>query len=478
MNDDVNQWIADTIHTRYFVFHSHIVYANNGEHNNWIVKTKFRLYDGYMSSYVITGGKPLCGNIRISGNKNAALPCLAASLLTNQTVVLRNIPEIEDVGIMLSLLECLGSQVERLEPHVVAVTSNVHPSPPFDDLPVNLVDAIRASILLVGPLVSRRGQVRLPPPGGDVIGFRRLDTHFLGLEALGCTCRITDDGYLEVIGKHLKGSDVFLDEASVTATENVIMAAVCATGSTVIRNAASEPHVQDLCNMLVSMGAVIEGIGSNLLRIKGVDILGGCAYSISSDYMEVGSYIGLAAATKGEISLEGVDIPHLAMIRMGFRRIGVEWVVTGSSSICIPSKQKRIIGKELNGGTAKVDDAPWPGFPADLLSIITVTATQMRGSILIHEKMYESRMFFVDWLIRMGADIILCDPHRTVVNGPARLKGANVTSPDVRAGMALVIAALCSEGTSTIQNIYQIERGYEHLTDKLLGVGAAITRVE
>jgi UDP-N-acetylglucosamine 1-carboxyvinyltransferase len=323
-----------------------------------------------------------------------------------------------------------------------------------------------------------RGYVSLPPPGGDVIGYRRLDTHFLGLESLGCSCRITEQGYLEVVGEKLTGSEIYLDESSVTATENVIMAAVRANGKTIVRNAASEPHVQDLCNMLLSMGAKIEGVGSNLLHIEGVATLGGCSFTIGADYMEVGSFIGLAAATRGEILLEGVDMDQLPMIRMGFQRIGVEWIVKSSTSILIPAKQTRVMKKDLNGGTSKVDDAPWPGFPADLLSIITVTATQMHGCILIHEKMYETRMFFIDWLIRMGADIILCDPHRAVVNGPAKLKGANVTSPDVRAGMALVIAALCAQGPSKIQNIYQIERGYEQLAEKLLGVGASIVRVE
>jgi len=460
------------------VSHVVIVYVKLRQHNIWIVKLLFHLYDDCMSSYIITGGKPLSGSIRVSGNKNAALPCLAATLLTTQTVVLRNIPEIEDVGIMLSLLECLGSRVERLEPHVISITSESSPSQSLQELPPHLVDAIRASLLLVGPLVATRGRVELPPPGGDVIGFRRLDTHFLGLEALGCSCKITDNGFLEIVGTRLHGNDVFLDETSVTATENVIMAAVRVKGTTIIRNAASEPHVQDLCSLLVAMGADIQGLGSNLLRINGKEFLGGGDFTIGADYMEVGSYIGLAAATKGELLLQGVDVHHLPMLRLGFQRIGVEWTTVGSDSILIPAKQPRTMRKALNGMTAKVDDAPWPGFPADLLSIITVVATQMRGSILIHEKMYESRMFFVDWLIRMGADIILCDPHRAVVNGPAKLKSANVTSPDVRAGMALVIAALCAHGVSSIQNIYQIERGYEHLADKLLGVGASIERVE
>ena len=330
---------------------------------------------------------------------------------------------------------------------------------------------------MAGPLAVRAKYVSLPPPGGDVIGYRRLDTHFLGLEALGCTCTITPEGRLEVVAGKLKGTTIFLDEASVTATENVLMASVLCEGITVISNAACEPHVQDLCNMLVAMGANISGIGSNLLTIEGVATLSGCTFTIGSDYMEVGSYIGLAAATGGELELKGVNIKHLPMIQMGFKRIGVEWIKNGPDSIIVPTVQSRVIKRALDGGTSKIDDAPWPGFPADLLSIITVVSTQMKGTILIHEKMYETRMFFIDWLVRMGADIILCDPHRAVINGPSRLKGANLTSPDVRAGMALVIAALCADGVSTIQNIYQIERGYERLEEKLLGVGALITRV-
>ncbi|MCK9285992.1 MAG: UDP-N-acetylglucosamine 1-carboxyvinyltransferase [Sphaerochaetaceae bacterium] len=430
-----------------------------------------------MASYVITGGKPLSGSIEISGNKNAALPCLAATLLTDEPVILKNIPEIEDVGAMLMLLESLGSEIETLDRHKIKITGNRKNSLPLESLPVEIVDSIRASILLAGPLAVRAKYVSLPPPGGDVIGYRRLDTHFLGLEALGCTCTITPEGRLEVVAGKLKGTTIFLDEASVTATENVLMASVLCEGITVISNAACEPHVQDLCNMLVAMGANISGIGSNLLTIEGVATLSGCTFTIGSDYMEVGSYIGLAAATGGELELKGVNIKHLPMIQMGFKRIGVEWIKNGPDSIIVPTVQSRVIKRALDGGTSKIDDAPWPGFPADLLSIITVVSTQMKGTILIHEKMYETRMFFIDWLVRMGADIILCDPHRAVINGPSRLKGANLTSPDVRAGMALVIAALCADGVSTIQNIYQIERGYERLEEKLLGVGALITRV-
>lgn len=431
-----------------------------------------------MGAYVITGGKPLAGTISISGNKNAALPCLAATLLTDERIVLRNIPAIEDVKIMLELLKSLGSSVEYIDTNTVAVASTLSYCRNIDEIPRHLVDAIRASILLSGPLVARRKKVLLPPPGGDVIGLRRLDTHFAGLEALGCTCKITSSGMLEITEKKLQGTRIFLEEASVTATENLVMAASLSSGTTVLVNAACEPHVQDVCTMLVAMGANISGIGSNVLTIVGTDSLSGCDFTIGSDYMEVGSFIGLAAATKGEILLENVNLEHVSVLKRGFQKVGIECVETGSSSLLVPALQARRVKKALDGGTIKLDDAPWPGFPADLLSIITVVATQMHGTVLIHEKMYETRMFFIDWLVRMGADIILCDPHRAVVNGPSRLKNAVVTSPDVRAGMALVIAALCSQGVSTIQNIYQIERGYEQLAKKLLGVGASIERIE
>lgn len=444
---------------------------------NWIVNWDIPLYHGDMGSYIVDGARPLEGHITISGNKNAALPCIAASLLTDDPVILHNVPMIEDVSVMLDLLRFLGSEATWIDSNSLRIVSSGISQRKNDLLPPHLVDAIRASILLAGPLVARVGSVQLPPPGGDVIGFRRLDTHFLALESLGSSCRISSDGYLDIKAQRLIGNAVFLDEASVTGTENVIMAAVLAEGTTTISNAASEPHVQDLCLMLVSMGARIAGIGSNLLTIEGVGRLFGTDYRIGPDYMEVGSFIGLAAATKGEIVLEGVDPRHLSMISKGFERIGVGWQVTGPSTLLIPKGQSRVIRKTVSGQTHKIDDAPWPGFPADLLSIITVAATQMKGSILIHEKMYESRMFFIDWLIRMGADIILCDPHRAIVNGPARLRPAEVSSPDVRAGMALVIAALSAEGTSTIQNIYQIERGYERLCEKLVALGAKIQRL-
>jgi len=429
-----------------------------------------------MGEYRIIGGKAASGEVQISGNKNSALPCLAATLLTDEPVHLLNVPDIEDVQVMLELLQDLGSTVVREDTHSYTITTGSRSGL----LKRNLVEAIRGSILLLGPLLATNDEVRLTPPGGDVIGLRRLDTHFMGLASLGADCTISEDGEIHIKTKNgaLIGSDVFLDEASVTATENVLMAAALARGESIISNAASEPHVQDLCSMLQLMGCPIEGIGSNRLRITGQKRLNGCEFRLGSDYMEIGSFIGLAGASGGQVLIKGVQHEHLRMIRLGFERIGITFVEDGSSSLLVPRKQKRILAKEVGGHTAKIDDAPWPGFPADLLSIITVCATQMEGSILIHEKMFESRMYFIDWLIRMGADIILCDPHRAVVNGPSQLFGSTVASPDVRAGMALVIAAVCAQGESVIQNIYQIERGYEDLCGKLQALGLEIERSE
>lgn len=429
-----------------------------------------------MGEYRIIGGKAASGEVQISGNKNSALPCLAATLLTDEPVHLLNVPDIEDVQVMIELLLDLGSTVVREDAHSYTITSGSRNGL----LKRNLVESVRGSILLLGPLLATNDEVRLTPPGGDVIGLRRLDTHFMGLASLGSDCTINEVGEIHIHSKQgsLIGADIFLDEASVTATENVIMAASLAKGESIINNAASEPHVQDVCAMLQKMGCPIEGIGSNRLRIKGQKRLGGCEFRLGSDYMEIGSFIGLAGASGGQLLVKGVQHEHLRMIRLGFERIGITFVEDGPSSLLVPRKQKRILTKEVGGHTAKIDDAPWPGFPADLLSIITVCATQMEGSILIHEKMFESRMYFIDWLIRMGADIILCDPHRAVVNGPSQLFGSTVTSPDVRAGMALVIAAVCAQGESVIQNIYQIERGYEDLAGKLQALGLEIERTE
>ncbi len=424
-----------------------------------------------MDKYIIEGSYPLKGKIRASGNKNAALPCLAAALLTDEEVILENIPEIEDVAVMVRILKHLGSKVTWMGTNKYSIkTTDIKKA----EIPATEAKAVRASILFAGPLLARTGSVTFPPPGGDVIGHRRLDTHFLAFSELGA--RVSSDGVYKVTANKLVGVDLFLDEASVTATENAIMTAVLAEGQTVIQNAASEPHVQDLCNMLVSMGANIEGIGSNILRITGVEKLHGTQFRIGSDFMEVGSYIGLAAVTHSRLEIIDAEPKNLRMAKIAFGKLGISWETSGNSILVRPRQELRV-KLDMGDQIPSIDDAPWPGFPPDLTSIITVVATQVSGTVLIHEKMFESRMFFVDKLIAMGAKIVLCDPHRAVVSGPAALKGSNMVSPDVRAGMAMVIAALCAEGKSTISNIYQIERGYENLAVKLKSLGAKIERV-
>ena len=424
-----------------------------------------------MFKYLIEGGHPLRGRIQPSGNKNAALPCLAATLLTGEPVVLRNIPDIEDVQVMIEILRQLGTRVEKIGDHAWRLESG-DPAPCA--VPVELARQVRASILLAGPLLARCGRVTLPPPGGDVIGRRRLDTHFLALKELGA--RVEIDGQIILQANKLVGADLFLDEASVTATENAIMAAVLAEGDTVIQNAASEPHVQDLCAMLNAMGARIAGIGSNILTIRGVAGLSGTDFTISTDFMEVGSLIGLAAVTGSELEIVDAAPRFLRMTRIAFGRLGIHWETDGET-LRVPAGQDLKVVPDIGGSIPKIDDAPWPGFPPDLISIALVTATQAEGTVLIYEKMFESRMFFVDKLIGMGARIILCDPHRAVVSGRSRLKGAELVSPDVRAGMAMVLAALCAEGRSTINNVYQVERGYENLAARLQALGAHIERV-
>ncbi|MFW5683229.1 MAG: UDP-N-acetylglucosamine 1-carboxyvinyltransferase [Spirochaetota bacterium] len=424
-----------------------------------------------MDRYIIEGSYPIRGRIRASGNKNAALPCIAATLLSDEPIVLKNIPDIEDVHVMFEILAELGATVERLDGHGEwRVTSHDITT---SEVPFQLAKRIRASILLAGPMLARTGRVQLPPPGGDVIGRRRLDTHFLALSALGAQVEI--DGVFNLTANKLVGVEIFLDEASVTATENAIMAAVLAEGRTVIQNAASEPHVQDLCMMLNSMGARITGIGSNILTINGVSRLGGTEFKIGSDFMEVGSFIGLAAVTRGELIIEDAAPQNLKMVRLAFGKLGIHWERDGDD-IRISAGQTLRVVPDMGGMIPKIDDAPWPGFPPDLTSIITVVATQVEGTVLIHEKMFDARMFFVDKLIAMGARIVLCDPHRAVVSGPSRLSGSEMTSPDVRAGMAMVIAAICAEGTSVIHNVYQIERGYEDLVGRLRQLGAQIER--
>lgn len=424
-----------------------------------------------MYEYEIEGGFPIKGTIRASGNKNAALPCIAAALLTDKSVVLRNVPEIEDTGVMLNILQSFGAKVKKLDTNTWQIDAvDITRS----DIPAELSKKIRASILFAGPLVARTGKAIMPPPGGDVIGRRRLDTHFLALEELGA--RVSADRKFEFTANKLKGAEIFLDETSVTATENAVMAAVLAEGHTEITNAASEPHVQDLCNMLNMMGAKISGVGSNILQIDGVEKLGGCDFTIGPDFMEIGSYIGLAAATHGSITITGIREKDMRPLRIAYSKLGIKWDIEGET-LTVSENQDLKVNTDLGGMIPKIDDSPWPGFPPDLTSIMTVIATQVEGTVLIFEKMFESRMFFVDKLISMGARITLCDPHRAVVTGPSSLHGDHLVSPDVRAGMAMVIAAMAAHGTSRISNVYQIERGYEHLVERLQSLGGHIKRV-
>jgi UDP-N-acetylglucosamine 1-carboxyvinyltransferase len=425
-----------------------------------------------MPRFVVEGGQPLRGAIRPAGNKNAALPAIAATLLTPEEVVLQNVPRIRDVETLLDLLVSLGARVDWMgENEVAIVARDVAGSRPDPEL----AKKIRASILLAGPLLARFRSVDLGPPGGDVIGRRRLDTHFLALEALGAN-RKAGVGF-SMATERLLGTGIFLDEPSVTGTENAVMAAALASGRTVIRNAAAEPHVQDLCNLLNQMGAQIRGIGTHILEIDGVDELGGTTFRLSPDHVETGSFIGLAAVTGSEIVIEDAPVAHLDSTLLGFRRLGVSCSVE-DNSLVVHGDHSLDVRQDAFGHIPKIDDGPWPAFPADLTSIAVVTATQCRGTILIHEKMFESRMYFTDKLVGMGAQIILCDPHRAVVVGPSRLRGSVLESPDIRAGMALLIAALGAEGVSEIKNIGQIERGYQHIDARLRALGARITREE
>jgi len=423
-----------------------------------------------MEQFIIEGGQPLQGSVTISGNKNAVLPILAACLLTDEEVVLDNVPCIDDVITMMQLLSDLGVDIQQTGPQQYSIRArNVTKA----DLSPELCKQIRASILVAGPMLARCKQVDLPLPGGDVIGRRRVDTHFLALQALGADIRV--DGEYSMRTSGLRGADILLDETSVTATENALMAAATAPGCTIIRNAASEPHVQDLALFLNSLGARIEGIGSNTLVIQGVDRLHGGRFSISPDYIETGSFIGLGAVTRSELLIKNAGVEYLRMILMVFRRLGVNVEVRGQD-VYVPPLQPLEVVCDVHGAIPKIDDAPWPNFPADLMSIALVVATQASGTVLIHEKMFESRLFFVDKLIAMGARIVLCDPHRAVVVGPSRLHGERMESPDIRAGMALVIAGLCAEGISVIRNVAQIDRGYEKIDEKLKSIGARIER--
>jgi UDP-N-acetylglucosamine 1-carboxyvinyltransferase len=423
--------------------------------------------------FLVRGGQSLRGSVRPAGNKNAALPILASTVLADGPMDLDNIPRIRDVETMLALLVDLGASAEWTGPNLVRVDARgVRPKP----LDPKLCARIRASILLAGPLLARFGTVTLPPPGGDVIGRRRVDTHFLALEQLGASVTVGDRYELEA-KKGLVGNDIFLDEPSVTGTENALMAAVAAKGRTVLRNAACEPHVQDLARALVAMGAQIDGIGSNIYTIEGGRPLGGAAYTIGPDHIEIGSFIGLAAVTNGAITIDPVRPDDLRSVLLGFERLGIRPRIEGSR-LTVDADQERRIRPDLGGHVPKLEDGPWPAFPADVMSTTIVTATQCSGMLLVFEKMFESRLFFVDKLIGMGARIVLCDPHRAVISGPSPLKGGTVESPDIRAGMAMLLAALAAEGSSTIHNVGQSERGYERIDERLRALGAEIERAD
>jgi len=422
--------------------------------------------------YRIEGPAKLGGRFKPAGNKNAALPILAGSLLADELVVLDNVPDILDVRTMIELIESVGATVDWegggrvvIDPRGVI----------GGELDPDLSRKIRASILLAGPLLARSGSVVLPPPGGDVIGRRRLDTHFLALGKLGAEVEVGDR--YELRARRLQGADIFLDEPSVTGTENAILAAVTAEGTTRLRNAAAEPHVQDLCAFLVSMGAEIHGVGTHGLTIQGVERLGGTNHRLGADHIEIGSVVGLAAITGSDLVIEDVDGAHMDPLRIGFERLGIHCDLKGTE-LHVPADQSLEIEADLGDQVPSLGDGPWPAFPADLMSIALVVATRCRGTILIHEKMFESRMYFADKVIAMGGRVVLCDPHRAVVVGPSHLRGSTVESPDIRAGMALLIAALAADGVSRIHNIGQIERGYERIDERLRALGANIERVE
>jgi UDP-N-acetylglucosamine 1-carboxyvinyltransferase len=427
-----------------------------------------------MEKFIIQGGYPLQGEVTPAGNKNAALPLLAACLLTEEPVILHNLPEIQDVAAMRSLVESLGVQIEPVNNHTWKIQARqVRPA----DLDPDLCRRIRASILLAGPMVARAGELVLPPPGGDVIGRRRVDTHILALRALGAEADFDRSAKAFRFQKRrLTGADILLDEASVTATENAIMAAVLAPGRTILRNAASEPHIQELCHFLNCLGGQIENIGSNTLSIQGVERLHGGEFTIGPDYLEVVSFIGGAVVTGGSIRICNAGPEYLDMIAIVFRRLGVHWEVEGKD-VVVPADQKLTIEPDLGDAIPEISVMPWPAFPTDLMSIAIVVATQSLGSVLFHDWMYPSRMFFIDKLVGMGAHIVLCDPHRSIVQGPTTLYGEKLESPDIRAGMSLVLAALAAQGKSEIRNVGQIDRGYEKIDEKLRALGARIERI-
>lgn len=427
-----------------------------------------------MQQFLIEGGHALNGAITPGGNKNAIIKMLPACLLTDEPVTLLNVPQIADVEVTISLMRHLGAQVEWIAPKTLRVhAENIQPDGRLDPV---LARKTRASFVFAGPLLGRCRRAVLPAPGGDFIGERRLDTHIVALRKLGVNA-VFDKGIFTLSAEKLTGGDVLLREASVMATENVIMAAVLAQGTTILRNAASEPHIQDLCRMLVAMGARINGIGSNRLEIEGVERLHGAEARVGADFMEVGSYIGAAVMTGGSIRIREADPQHMDMIGLVFERLGVTWEVE-NQDIVVSSGQSLTVVPDIGSRIPQIKAQFWPGFPPDLLSIAIVIATQSSGSVLFHDWMYESRLFFTDKLVRMGARITLCDPHRALVQGPTRLIGSPyISSPDIRAGMALVLAALAAKGETRISNIGQIDRGYEHVEEKLVSLGASIQRV-
>jgi UDP-N-acetylglucosamine 1-carboxyvinyltransferase len=422
-------------------------------------------------SFVIEGGQPLHGRVTAAGNKNGVLPILAACVMTAEPVVLHNVPRIRDVDTMLALIADLGADVEWIGPNDVRVhAADIRKT----ELDRELCSQMRASFLLAGPLLVRAGAAIVAPPGGDVIGRRRLDPHIHGFTKLGVEVE-AGDAY-EMRANGIRGTSVFLDEASVMATENIVMAAALAQGETTIGNAACEPHVQDLCRFLGSLGADIQGIESNVLRVRGVESLGGGEWTIGPDHVEVASFIGLAAVTGGDVTIDGVKNDDLISILPTFARLGVR-VEAGNGTVRVPPGQELYIEDDIGGYIPKIEDGPWPAFPSDCTSIALTVATQARGTVLLFEKMFENRLFFTDKLVSMGARIILCDPHRAVVTGPTRLRGQRMESPDIRAGMSMLLASLCAEGESTIGAVYQIDKGYERIDERLRALGARIERV-
>jgi len=433
--------------------------------------TETMVADALMGSFVIEGGQPLHGRVTAAGNKNGVLPILAACVMTTEPVVLHNVPRIRDVDTMLALIDDLGADVQWIGPNDVRIhAADIRKA----ELDPELCSQMRASFLLAGPLLVRAGTAIVAPPGGDVIGRRRLDPHIHGFRELGLEVEAGDTYDMRTDG--VRGASVFLDEASVMATENIVMAATLAQGETTIGNAACEPHVQDLCRFLGSIGADIEGIESNVLRVRGVERLRGSEWTIGPDHVEVASFIGLAAVTGGDVTIDGVKNEDLISILPTFARLGVR-VEGGDGTVRVPPGQALYIEDDIGGHIPKIEDGPWPAFPSDCTSIALTVATQARGTVLLFEKMFENRLFFTDKLVSMGARIILCDPHRAVVTGPTRLRGQRMESPDIRAGMSMLLASLCAEGESTIGAVYQIDKGYERIDERLRSLGARIERV-